>query len=755
MNWVNRRLPLLDGADKVSGALRFAADAPIAGALHAKLVLSPRPHARVARLDAAAALAAPGVVAVFWRANTPHNRYNSAVWIAGQPALEDEEMFPAIVRHVGDRVAAVVAESLAEAEAAARLIAVEYEDLPAILDPVAALADAGPTRGPDGAPTFKNPVAELSFAVGDVARAFAEADLIVESRVTTPKTHHGALETHVCAAVPQADGRVAIHSPCQSVFAVQIVAAKALGVPIERVRAVKTPIGGSFGGKAEPILEPLAAFFAMQLQRPVTIQYGRQETCLATRTRSSVIGTMRTAFRRDGLILGRDTEALIDVGAYCTGGDHLPASMCQRLTRLYDVANEKYLGRAVLTNTPPAGAFRGYGSPQIHTIAEINLDLAARKLGLDPVMLRLKNLVWPGAVEPFKGHDVGNARIRDCLAVGMRRFHWRRRRKEARRLGRKASGVGVACATHINGCYPDPDEGSAVTCALKADGRIEIVYAVHDLGCGAATTLLQIAAEVLDLPPSRFDLAAADTDGCPHDLGTRASRMTYIGGEAVRRSAELLKARILAEAARLMNCGAGDLKLEDGALRRSYGPGETLALADLAALIEAQGAALPGAANTYRAIANPGSYAAHFAAVEVDLFTGRVRVNDYLAVHDVGRAINPMLVEGQIHGGVQIGIGYALYEDVDIDALTGVMRGDRFSRYSLVNAPEMPDVDTVLIEKGEPTGPFGAKAIGEIATIPVAAAIVNAVNHALGSSLSDLPLTPERIVAWLEENEGA
>jgi CO/xanthine dehydrogenase Mo-binding subunit len=216
-----------------------------------------------------------------------------------------------------------------------------------------------------------------------------------------------------------------------------------------------------------------------------------------------------------------------------------------------------------------------------------------------------------------------------------------------------------------------------------------------------------------------------------------------------------MKARILAEAARVMNCGAGDLILEDGALRRGYGPGETLALARLAALLDAQGAALPIAAETYRAVANPGSYAAHFAAVEVDVFTGRVRVSGYLAVHDVGRAINPMLVEGQIHGGVQMGIGYALYEDVEIDPRNGVMRGDRFSRYPVVNAPEMTDVDTLLIEKGEPTGPFGAKAIGEIATIPVAAAIVNAVNHALGSNLCELPLTPERIAAWLEENEPA
>jgi len=369
------------------------------------------------------------------------------------------------------------------------------------------------------------------------------------------------------------------------------------------------------------------------------------------------------------------------------------------------------------------------------------------------VKLRLKNLIWPGQVELFRGHDVGNARIRDCLAVGMRRFHWRRRRDSAGATGRKAIGVGMACATHINGGHPDPDDATTVTLGLKGDGRVDLICALHDLGCGADTTLLQIAAEVLTVPPSQFDLSAADTEVCAHDPGTRASRTTYICGEAVRQSAELLKAEMISAAARLLNCGGGDLLLEDGELSRGYGPSEKLSFAQLARLLQTRNAPPPHITHTYTAAANLGSYAAHFAAVEVDIFTGRVRVTDYLAVHDVGRAINPMFVEGQIHGGVQIGIGYALHEDVDIDPDNGDMRGDRFSRYVVVNAPEMPHVETLLVEKGEPSGPYGAKAIGEIATIPVAAAVVNAVNHALGSDLADLPLTPDKVCAWIEEHE--
>lgn len=750
MNYVATRLPLLDGAEKVTGALRFTADMKIAGLLHAKLRLSDRPHARIAAIDTAAARAMPGVIGIFWHGNTPHHRYNSAIWFEGQEALDDEEMFPETVRHVGDRVAAVVAETPEAAEQAARLIGVTYEDLPAVLDPVAALDHAGPVTAADGTPTYRNPISEKAFSLGDAERIFAAADAIVEVRVSTPKTHHCAIETHVCTAVPQEDGRILIYSPCQSIFAVQVVVAKALGLEAKDFRVIKTPIGGSFGGKAEPILDPLCAFFARSLQRPVTLQYNRQETCIATRMRSRVIGTMRVAFRRDGRILARETETLADVGAYSTGGNYLPGSMLQRLVRLYDVPNETYRGRAVYTNTTPTGAFRGYGSPQIHTVAEIALDLGARQLGLDPVMLRLRNLVRPGAIEPYQGLDIGNARIRDCLLLGARRFGWQRRRRMPRQTGRKRTGFGMACAAHINGCFPGSDEFSTVTMRLAPGNRVEIVAALHDLGCGANTTLTQIAAEVLNLSPERFDIQPSDTDLAVYDLGTRASRMTYILGEAVRRAAAALKDEIRREAALLMNCSPEDLILAGGVLRRGDAPGGSLSLAALAERAADRGEALPSATSSYAATANPGSYAAHFAGVEVDTLTGRVHVRSYLAAHDVGRAINPMLVEGQIHGGIQAGIGYALFEDVDIDAQTGVMKADRFSRYHLVNAPEMPPVDVLLVEKGEPTGPYGAKAVGEIATIPVAAAVVNAVNHALGTCLTDLPLSPEKIVAALD-----
>lgn len=751
MNFVGRRVPLVDGAAKAAGRLPFVADRPGTSALHGAVVFSPHAHARIVSVDASAALALDGVFGAHWHANTPGNRYNSSIWHIDQQALADERMFPAVVRHIGDRVAAVVAETEEIARRAAALVQVEYDLLQPVLDPAAALRRLGPTTDAEGEPTFDNPVAEECFDFGDADAGFAVAEAVFEVGVSTPRSHHCAIETHACLAQPQPDGRILISTPCQSVFAVQAVVAQALGVPADRFRVVKTPIGGSFGGKAEPILEPLCAHFAMVHGRPVTMRFDRRETFVSTRTRSSVTATMKLGLRRDGRIVARQTETVVDIGAYSTGGNYLPGSMLQRLVRLYDVPAERYRGRAVYTNTPPTGAFRGYGSPQIHTVAEIALDIAAARLGIDPVRIRARNLVAPGAIEPRGGLDLGNARARDCLQRGAEAFGWTLRRAAARGNGRWRKGVGVACATHINGCYPAEDEETTATLRLLADGRIQLILALHDLGCGADTTIAQIAAENLGVEPAAIDIVAADTDTCPYDLGTRASRMTYICGEAVRKASAALADRIRNDAVLDLNAAAGDLCLTAGGVRRADGAG--LSLADLAGRLVGRGMDLPSATRTHRASANPGSYAAHFAAVEVDTWTGTVRVTDYVAAHDVGRAVNPMLVEGQIHGGIQIGIGYALYEDVAIDRRDGSMRGDSFSRYVLANAPEMPPMRVLLVEEGEPTGPYGAKAVGEIATIPVAAAVVNAVNHALGTELAALPLSQERVLEALARRD--
>ncbi len=745
MKFVSRSLPILDGFDKVSGRVAFTADMKVDGLLQTKLVFSTAAHANIKNIDIEDASAVPGVIGIFHHGNTPGNNYNSTIWFEGQEGVEDELMFPCRVRHVGDRVAAVVAETQEIANHAAGMIKVEYENLPAIFNAHGARDYCEEMASVEQASIFDKTVDETIFDHGDTRAVFKRADLIVEDTVTTPKTHHCAIENHVCIAMPEADGRILILTPCQSVYAVQVVAARAMGVPASQLRVVKTPIGGSFGGKAEPVLDPLCAWFAKTLNRPVVIALNRRETFTATRTRSRAIGYIQTAVDHEGRILARDTDVLIDIGAYCTGGMFLPGSMLQRLCRLYDIENQHYRGRSYYTNTLPSGAYRGYGSPQIHAISEINLDHVARQLAIDPVKFRMKNLVRPNDTDPVSGISLGNARIRDCVEQGAIHFNWDERWSAGSASGRLKRGVGMACATHINGCFPGFHEATTATLGIREDGRVDLTCALHDLGCGSNTVLAQIIAEVLDIPPQLISFCKVDTDICEYDLGTRASRMTYIAGEAVRRTAEKLKQHILVAASSMLNCAVADLLIRDAGVCRSDGVQDSVSLGDLAAHENSQNRPL-SSTETYRATANPGSYAAHFAEVEVDSLTGAVQVVDYLAVHDLGRAINPQLVEGQIHGGIQMGMGYALFEDVDISEDDGRVKSDRFSRYHLVNAPEMPPVRMLLIEEGESTGPYGAKAVGEIATIPPAPAIVNAINHALGTNLTDLPVTPERIV---------
>ncbi len=742
MEQVSQRIPLIDAAEKLTGRLRFAADMTLPGLLHGAFLFSPRAHARIVEVDPAGALAVSGVIGVWWHANTPQNSYNSSIWFAGQKALADERMFPPVVRHMGDRVAVVLAETEAIARAAVTRIVVSFEDLPAILTPEATVAHAVAAAGVEEA-VYPNTVEQVHFTHGDPDAAFARADHVTEAVVHTPRSHHCAIEPHVCVAWPEPGGRVAIHSPCQSVHAVQAVVAQALGIAADHLHVTKAPIGGSFGGKAEPILEPICALLAERTGRPVRIAFRRHETFTATRTRAASRGKMRIALACDGRILGRETDVTVDIGAYCTGGNYLPGSMLQRLVRLYAVPAERYRARAVYTNTLPTGAFRGYGSPQIHALGEIVLDLASREMGLDPVAVRARNIVTPGALEPWQGLSLGNARGADCLYRGAEAFDWTRRRSAASGKGRFRTGVGMAAATHINGCFPGEDEATTATLRLTPEGRIELTCALHDLGCGSDTTLAQIAAEVLGVRAADIRITPADTDTCPYDLGTRASRTTYIVGEAVRLAAAALAAAIVDSGGQALNAARSEIRLRGGQIEA---PHRAITFADLAAWLAVRGTDTPSATHTHRATANPGSYAAHFAEVEVDTLTGRIRVRDYLAAHDIGRAINPMLVEGQIYGGIQIGIGYALCEDAAVDPKTGRMRADSFARYTLVNAPEMPPIRILLVEEGEATGPFGAKAVGEIATIPVAPAVVNAVNHALETRLTELPLLPERVL---------
>ena len=743
---VGKSISIHDVQEKATGGLRYVNDLKILGLLHAKLVLSTIAHGRVIGLDLARAEQLPGVVAIFTPWNAPATPYNSHKWIEGMEVIKDELLFTDHVRFFGDRIAAVVAESREIAEAAARLIRVEYEELPAILRPEAAL-------DPDSAPLHPRPnhLYHKEMACGDPEGRFRDAYRVVEDRVETPRIHHAAMETHCCVAETDAFGNVTVHTPCQVIFQVQLIVSEVLGIALNKIRVIKTTTGGSFGGKGQPVLEPITAFLSLALNRPVKLLLDRSETILSTRTRHPTSSLIRTAVAEDGTILARDIRMLVDTGAYCTNGEAVAMAMGKKTFKLYRIQDQAYRADVVYTNGPVGGACRGYGSPQIAAATEINLDLAARAIGMDPLAFRLKNLVHPFDRDPLNGSDLGNARILDCVTRGSELFDWDAKYRRPRAPGRYAQGIGVACAAHGNGyqgAYPD---FITVDAKLDPDGTVTLKGAFHDLGCGTITTMQQIAAEVLDLTVADICIPAADTLVSPFDsAGTQASRVTFVCGGAVQLACSQLRTQLLECASRMLGCATGELQTRGGTVFGKGAPERALSYGELAVYAQKTQHTCLQVNLTYESPGNPTSYGAHFAEVEVDRVTGRVRLLDYVAVHDIGQAINTGFVQGQIQGSVQMGIGMALCEEIALDDKGRVTTG-RFSRYTVANAPEMPAIRVALIEAGEELGPFGAKSIGEIATVPVAPAIINAINHALGTHITRLPALPERIVAALRE----
>ncbi len=435
--------------------------------------------------------------------------------------------------------------------------------------------------------------------------------------------------------------------------------------------------------------------------------------------------------------------------------------MAHKLLRLYRVPRYRHRGRVAYTTTPVAGGARAYGAPEICAAMEIALDLLARELGADPVDLRLRNLVQPHDVDPLSGLSLGDARVRECLTRGAEAFGWRERVTVPPGRGRYRTAVGVACGAHKNGILSEgfPDF-STMTLKMNEDGTVVLGASLHEVGCGSLTVMRLIVAEELGIDPEEVSVTEADSELTPYDFGCLGSRVTYVCGAAARHAAIALKQRLVEAAAEVLERRPEDLRAGDGIVEARSGLGGVGTSAGQPACRArlSYGAVVRAAKTrlgedvmvqyTHRATTNPGAYSVQFAEVRVDRWTGLTAVTDFLAVGDVGRAINRKMVEGQFQGAVQMGIGFALYEEVGIDG-AGLPAPAGFKNYHLVNAPDMPDVKVLLVEHPGDDGPYGAKSVGEIATVPAAPAVVNAVNRALGTALTDLPLTPDKVLAAL------
>lgn len=737
LTYVGKRYVKEDAYDKARGKTRYTCDRKLYGMLYARLVLSERARAKVS-VDKTRALKVPGIKAVFTFEDVPEKRYNPHNWSACIDCPEDQYILSDRARYVGDHLALVVGETKEAVEEAVSLVDITYSEE----TPVVGLADA---RKTEGALAF-----EKRIAFGDYEAVKEQADLVVATSGSTPKIHHSALETFIALADIDENGNLVLWSPCQTVYQLRFHISSLLGLPYTKIRVIKAVMGGSFGGKGQTVVEPACAFACLTLNRPVMLYMDRADSVIGSRSRNASEIRVETALTKDGRILGRDIEADFDGGAYYTNASAVAMAMAKKMFRMYRMEAQSCHVRTFFTNTIPGGACRGYGSPQGHAVGEVNLDLAARALQMDPCELRLKNVAQPMDPDPTGGLSLGNARIADCIRTGMEAFRWKERRAEIgkKNSSRYAWGVGMACGAHGNGYKGAYPEFTNVHMMLHPDGSVEVRVGIHDQGCGTVLTMQQIAAEALHMDVYRIKVYEADTFITPYDsAGTQASRVTFVCGKAVQKAGEALFEKLIKAAGVLYGWDTEAITARDGVL--SCGK-ESKTYGEAAKEYEKACSRYLRAELEYEPPSNPGSYSSVFAEVRVDRYTGLVDVTELLAVHDVGQCINRTLAEGQVEGGAQMSLGMAICEEMVYDRKGGI-KGRNFSKYHIINAPAMPPVKTLFIEAGEEDGPYGGKSIGEISAVAPGPAAVNAINFALGSGFADYPVTPEKIIAFLEK----
>ena len=750
--YIGKDAPVNDSPAKAAGTMIYAGDMQLPRMLHMKLVLSPVAHGDVVAIDASAALALPGVVAVLSHENTPAVKYNRGRVRAVEEGADQETLFSKRVRFIGDRVAAVLAETPELALQAASLIKMEIAPLPAVFDVREAMKPDAVQLHEEG-----NVIAQTSLGYGEYDSA--EGEEFVHCTRSQRLTHM-AMETH-CAVADYNAGRdrLTVWTPTQSVFGARSAIATILGMPMSHIRVIKSAMGGSFGGKQEMILEPLAACAAKMTGRPVKLQLNRHEVMLCTVVKHPVDSEIHVKFTPDHKIRALRLNTLLDAGGYQGVSPDYCGSLFKKLSWVYDIEHVEYNTAAVCTNTPMTGSYRGWGAPETAMIMENMMNAAARKFGMDPIELRLQNILPPYSISRINNFSLGDVRLEECMMLGKEKFGWEERKSRIAaqdRSGRYLRGIGVAISTHTSGYYPRKGDWGTVVLKMEEDGSVHVNCNVHDHGCGGPAVFQKIVAEELSISPDLVDVPEGDTQYNHLDNGCYTSRTIYVLGRAVLDAAVLLRERILLNAAEMLSCKVEELSWKDGRVYVTAEPERSKTYFDIANYVadcgKKDGLFI---AHTHVPTTNPGPAAAHFAEVEVDTETGLCRLVDYLAVHDVGRALNPASCRGQVGSALQMGMGIVFCEEVKVDKKTGRTLNADLQRYHVARAYDLPDFQVEFVEHGDEEGPYGAKSIGESAYVPVAPTLIAAVNNALDMDLTTLPLDPARILKALEEKGGA
>lgn len=747
MAYIGTDQPIHDARQKASGRQKYAGDYDFPGMAHLCMIFSPIAHGVIKSIDDSAALAMEGVYGVLHCFNTTDRMYNHyRTMLAQAEAFPGEErVFERHVRFVGDRVAAVAACDLETARKAAALVKIEYEELPAALTFEEALAGKNLPEG-------ENPI--LDEATFDFGALPQEPYSVVETTSELSRLHHATMETHACVADYDPYGDfLTIYSPNQTVHGIRTVVADFLEMPYSHVRVVKSTMGGSFGGKQEWFVEPVAALAARQLRRPVKLVYRREDSMISTVVRGAFRGTLQGLYSPEGRILGFNVELLADAGAYFGNtGDYVRA-FYGKFFRLYKVEYMHYHVRVVGTNTPASGAYRSWSAAEAATMIEHNVNQAAVQLGLDPIDVRLRSVLRPGDSDPKLKLPVEDYRAAEAIERGREKFRWDEKIAADRAFNasnrRYRRGVGIGCGAHGNTYFPRHQDFAAAELRLNEDGSVQAHISLHDHGCGTVQAFRMILAEALEVRPEDILLGEADTANTPFDYGCFASRTTFVVGGAAYGCAQKLREVMVANAAEITGIPAEDFYIENAVIRCKSDPNVCFTYGQIALQSTLKLRREVFAQYQHHNTTNPGVMGVGLAHVEVDTFTGMTKVLDYLAVHDIGQAINPALCVAQIQGGVQMGCGAALHEKMTVDKEGHTTAS--LSKYHLCLCPDMPNIEVELIQDGRSKeGPYGAKSIGEVAYVPPAAAVCAAVNNALGSNIGMLPMDPPVILKALE-----
>lgn len=748
---VGKRMPKVEGLAKAKGEAAYAVDLELPGMLYAKILRSPHAHAKVVSMDTSAAEKLPGVKAVITFKDVPKVLFNPSNRYNFPPNIpQDQYILSEKARFVGDEMAAVAAESEEIAEEALGLIKVEYEELPAVFDPEEAMKPGAP-KIHDGAEN--NILALVPIEQGDIEKGFKEADLILEDEFTVTKQHHVCIEPHACVARYTSEG-LTVWSSTQCPFQTRYVTAKALGLPDNKVRIIKPFVGGGFGGKDEAFHEPLAGFLSLKTGRPVKIELTREEDFNATRTRHSGKVRVKIGFKKDGTITALHMRNVFNAGAYSAASPRITRASGSRPLGLYRLANYKYEGYCVYTNVIPAGAFRGYGNPQQGFAVEQLLDVAAEKLGIDRVEMRLKNAVRVGDINPLTKSPFQSCGIQEALRKGAEKIGWYNKKPKVISKT-KLRGYGMAIGAHWTSITPLASEYSCATINLNTDGTINLMIGASDLGQGLDTVMCQIAAEELGLPLSDVSIYPGDTAVTPWDGGAYSSKSTHVAGNGVWLAAKDLKNKLTMEAAKMLKASQEELVCKDRKIVSKVDPSKNVSLVDLISWMKNNSAEPYSIGRgVFKMPTNCPTYIANFVELGIDIETGEIEVLKYVACQDVGTAINPMQVEGQMEGSVHQGMGYALIEGIIVDNETGEVLNANFVDYKIIPAKDMPkNLDIELIPTYEPTGPFGAKGCSEVGLTPVAPSIANAIYDATGVRIKELPMTKERILTAIKQRK--